>query len=69
MLTVYGLCKHHVETGRRHLKYKTLSHDAVMGHLKSVYEARKDLYNTLTAEGRPLPPSLRHPHSRYGATQ
>lgn len=53
MITVYGLCKHHIETGRRHLKYKTLSHDAVMGHLKSVYEARKGLYNTLTGEGKP----------------
>ena len=53
MITMYGLCKHHVETGRRHLKYKTLSHDAVMGHLKSVYEARKGLCNTLIAEDKP----------------
>ena len=53
MITVYGLCKHHVETGCRHLKYKTLSHDAVMGHLKAVYAARKGLYNTLTAEDKP----------------
>lgn len=53
MQTVYGLCKHHVETGRRHLKYKNLSHDAVMGHLKAVYEARKRLHDTLTAEDKP----------------
>ena len=52
MLTVYGLCKHHVETGRRHLKNRTLSHDAVMGHLKAVYEARKFLYNTIKAEDK-----------------
>ena len=52
MITVYGLCKHHVETGRRHLKNRTLSHDAVMGHLKSVYEARKVLYKIITAEDK-----------------
>ena len=49
MITVYGLCKHHIEAGRRHLKNRTLSHDAVLGHLKSVYEARKGLYNKAIA--------------------
>lgn len=37
----YGLCQHHMATARRHLKLGTLSYDALMGHLKSVYESRK----------------------------
>ena len=47
-MITYGLCQHHVKNARESLK--TLKHDAVMKHLKAVYEGRKRIHDSLHGE-------------------
>lgn len=49
-MVIYGLCKHHMENAR--LSLATLKHDAVMRHLKAVYEGRKRIHDSLHAEDK-----------------
>lgn len=49
-MVTYGLCKHHMENAR--LALATLKHDAIMRHLKAVYEGRKRIHDSLHSEDK-----------------
>lgn len=49
-MVTYGLCQHHVTNARTSLA--TLRHDAVMKHLKAVYDGRKRMHDSLHSEDK-----------------
>ncbi|UZT50370.1 hypothetical protein [Enterobacter phage 04_vB_Eclo_IJM] len=49
-MVTYGRCQHHMENAR--LSLATLKHDAIMRHLKAVYEGRKRIHDSLHAEDK-----------------
>lgn len=49
-MITYGLCQHHVINARDNLKSGDLKHDALMQHLKAVYEGRKRIHDSLHGE-------------------